>query len=163
MKLGKLFAAASLAVLSGCVTAPEPKTPFNPAEAAFIHKQGNNTINGQAFLRRNDGIVVYGAGSDVYLIPKTAYSTERLDAVYQGRNINSYMQSPPSPPGYEQAMRKTKANGEGRFTFDHVADGSYYIVTDVRWMVGYASQGGNLRASVTVSGGSQTEVILDGS
>lgn len=162
MKLRAMMATLIVVTLSSCVTAPEPKVPFNAQEAAFIHKQGNNTITGQAFLRRNDGVVVYAAGSDVYLIPKTPYSTERLNAIYQGGKLNTYMKSPASPPGYEEAMRSTKADGEGRFTFDRVSNGSYFITTSVVWMAGYSPQGGTIRETVSVSGGKSVDIIMTG-
>ena len=162
MKLSAILATLIIATLSSCVTAPEPKVPFNAEDAAFIHKIGNNTIAGQAFLRRNDGVVVYAAGSNVYLIPKTPYSTERLDAIYQGGKMDTYVKPPPSPPGYEEAIRRTKADGEGRFSFDHVATGSYFITTSVVWMAGYSPQGGSIRETVTVSGGQSVNVIMSG-
>ncbi|WP_158498664.1 carboxypeptidase regulatory-like domain-containing protein [Martelella endophytica] len=152
----------TLIAATGCVTAPEPKTAFNADEAAFVHAEGRNTITGQAFLRRNDGVVVYAAGSDVHLIPKTAYSTERMDGIYRGAKINTYIQSPPMPDGYLAAMRDTRADGEGRFAFAGVADGSYYIVTTVEWLVGYTPQGGNLMEEVSVKGGETRDIIMTG-
>ncbi|MEO1989626.1 MAG: carboxypeptidase-like regulatory domain-containing protein [Martelella sp.] len=164
MKIRLAFALTCMLALSGCVSVPEPKSPFDAQEAAFIHKQGDNTISGQAFLRRNDGVVVYAAGSEVSLIPKTAYAKERLDAIYMGGNIqsNPYIQLPPEPAGYLEAMRKVTADGEGRFTFRNVANGSYYVVTTVEWLAGYSPQGGALRTAVDVTGGQTVDVIMTG-
>jgi len=142
MNIGRILLAIACASLAGCVSAPKINSAFNANEAAFIHQQGRGVIRGQAFLRRNDGIVVYAAGSDVVLIPKTIYSTERINALYRGAKINYFVPSPESPPGFEEATKRTKANGEGRFEFAGLADGDYYVVTKVMWLVGNAPQGG---------------------
>ncbi|WP_176083190.1 carboxypeptidase regulatory-like domain-containing protein [Martelella sp. HB161492] len=161
MRAKLLFSAMSLGLLSSCIMAPEPASPFDPQEAAFIHEDGENTIRGEAFLRKESGGVVYAAGSSVRLIPKTAYAAERLDALYRGGKINTIISASPPPPDYEAAMRQTKANGRGRFEFDHVADGSYYIVTKIKWGK-HNAEGGAIREAVTVSGGQSVEIIMDG-
>jgi hypothetical protein len=144
------------------VSAPKINASFNAADAAFIYQQGKGGIKGQAFLRRNDGIVIYAAGSDVVLIPKTTYSTERINALYGSGKINLYTPSPESPPGFEAATRQTKANGEGRFEFPNLADGDYYIVTKVIWMVGNMQQGGALMEQAQIRAGATVEVIMSG-
>ena len=151
-----------LAGLAGCVAAPQLSTKFDPSEATFIHQQGNGSIKGQAFLRRNDGVVVYAAGSDVILIPKTTYSTERMNALYKGAKINYFVPSPETPPGYEAATKRSKANGEGRFEFTGLSDGDYFVVTRVQWMAGNIPQGGALMENVAIRGGSSVEVIMTG-
>ncbi len=107
-------------------------------------------------------MVVYAAGSDVVLIPKTTYSAERINALYQGSKINYFVPSPASPPGFEEAMKKTKANGEGRFEFTNLSDGDYYVVTKVIWMVGSATQGGAIMEPVSIRQGSAVELIMTG-
>lgn len=164
MRTWKLAVAlAACVTFAGCVSAPTITSTFDPAEAAFIHKDGKATINAQAFLRRNDGMVVYAAGSEARLIPRTRYSTERINGIYRGAKINYFVPSPPSPPGFEDAMRVTRANGEGRFSFAGVADGDYYLVTSVIWMVGSNQQGGTLLENVSVRNGTDVEVIMTGS
>lgn len=158
----RILMAALLGGLAGCVAAPKINSTFNASEAAFIHQQGRGTIKGQAFLRRNDGMVVYAAGSDVVLIPKTTYSSERINALYQGNKINYFVPSPASPPGFEESMKKTRANGEGRFEFANLADGDYYVVTKVVWLAGNASQGGALMEQVSIRQGSAVEIIMTG-
>ena len=162
MSIGKGLVALGLALLiAGCVTTPPIKATFNPAEAAFIHKQGQGKIIGQAFLRRNDGVVVYAAVSEVNLVPKTTYSAERMHALFGDGKFNYFNNAGKMPDGYEDMMRKTKADGEGRFEFDGVADGDYYITTLVVWFAG-SRQGGGLMEPITVSGGKAVNVIMTG-
>ncbi len=160
----KTFAFAVLASsLCSCVTAPEPKSKFDASEAAFINSPGSGSVNGQAFLRRNDGMVVYAAGSDVFLIPKTAYADERMQGLYKGGKFNGYIASPKNTdPQYIAMMRKTKADGEGRFAFPDLADGNYYLVTSVFWNAGNSPQGGTLMETASISGGNTADLIMTG-
>lgn len=149
--------------LASCVTAPVIVSKFNPAEAEFINKSGTGIISGQAFLRRNDGIVVYAAGSEVILIPRTAYATERIGAIYRGGKLNNFMPEPEqTDPLYRQMTRRARANGEGRFEFSGLADGDYYVVTDVVWNIGGARQGGSLMENASVRAGQPVQLIMTG-
>ncbi len=76
--------------------------------------------------------------------------------------MNYFVPAPETPAGYEAAMRKTKANGEGRFEFTGVADGDYYVATKVQWMAGDIAQGGSLMEPVSVRNGATVEVIMTG-
>lgn len=138
-------------------------TKFIPAEASFINNIGKGAIEGQAFLRRNDGVVVYAAGSEVKLIPATAYAEERMTAIYGAAKIaywNAGFKN--DDQSYYQYMKTTIADGEGKFAFKEIADGSYFVVTTVTWMAGNVPQGGTLMERVTISGGSMQQVILRG-
>lgn len=160
----KQIAAGLLAmVLAGCVAAPEIQSTFDPAEAEHINRAGTATITGQAFLRRNDGIVVYGAGSDTVLVPASTYAKERVAALYRGGKVNNFVPPPKNTdPRYEQMARRTKNDGEGRFTFDRVADGDYFVMTTVTWMAGDWRQGGNLMEPVAVRDGQNVDIIMTG-
>lgn len=166
MKIGAIAAAVILLVgLSGCASTATLIGGFNAQDAAFINTQGKATVSGQAFLRRNDGIVVYGAGSEVVLIPKTAYSSERIATIYKGAHSVMFgTKFTNDDPAYYTYQRKTVANGEGRFSFPNVGPGSYYVVTSVTWLVGSVPQGGSLYAEVSVGadGKSPPEIIMNG-
>ena len=162
MKLKYVAALAAAIALTGCVSAPEIKSTFNPSEAAFINKIGNGTIKGQAFLRRNDGMVVYAAGSDVRLVPKSAYADERINAIYRGGKIGGYVQPVNNNQQYISMTKVTRANGEGRFEFKNLADGEYYVVTPVSWMAGNMPQGGSLMERATIRGGNTVELVMTG-
>jgi hypothetical protein len=160
-------AVGAAVILSACSTVAV-KSTFDPGAAAFIQTKGTATITGQAFLRRNDGIVVYGAGSTVQLIPKTAYSDARIAAMFKGGSVapadmlmGTEVTVKDEDPRFAQYTRTTVANGEGRFTFTDVPDGNYYITAPVIWMVEYA-QGGTLLEPVSVVGGQSVDVVMNG-
>nr|WP_319514672.1 carboxypeptidase regulatory-like domain-containing protein [uncultured Cohaesibacter sp.] len=145
-------------LVSACVPTREIESPFDPAEAMIIRQQGKATISGQAFLRRNDGMVVYAAGSTVTLIPKTKYTMERMFLIYGGAKLTRYQPNFKNTPAeYYAYMKQTKADGEGKFTFESIAPGAYYIVVPVTWNVGGIQQGGSLMEEIAVSG-TDTEI-----
>lgn len=164
----RVVATVLCAVLAACTTA-RLTTTFDPAEAAYINETGNGMIQGQAFLRRNDGMVVYAAGSEVQLIPATRYAQERMNAIYQGRRYVSVLGSKKfenDDPRYYGYTRKTVANGEGRFEFKDVAPGRYFVMTSVFWTPNpnaIIPEGGGLMHEVTVTGdGKPINIIMSG-
>lgn len=152
-----------LLILCACVSTPQIQSQFDPEQASFIHEKGPAVLSGQAFLRRKDGIVIYAAGSKVRLIPKTTHSKERMGAIYGDRKIVSILpQMPQTDPRYEEMMRETKADGEGRFQFDQLANGAYYVSTYVNWEVDGSVQGGSIMETVTIADGKSVQVIVSG-
>jgi hypothetical protein len=120
------FSAVLLAItLAGCVAQKVTlSTTFNPAEAEYINAKGKAQVAGQLFLRRNDGVVVYGAGSEVRLYPATSYARERMTIIYGARKMSSGtrpVEFSDENPDYRRLSRVAKANGEGRFVFADVA------------------------------------------
>lgn len=152
--------------LSGCLARTiQLDTRFDPKEAAYINEKGANAIEGQAFLQRRDGIVVYAAGSDVYLIPATRYARERIEKIYRGAKLVDIYAAgatkTPDNPEFRRLSRTTKADGEGRFRFENVADGDYFVQTAVVWQPGDFAAGGALVDLVSVNG-ADVSVVLSG-
>ena len=59
-----------------------------------------------------------------------------------------------SDPEYRKFTRSTKAEADGRFTFDNVAPGTYYLWTQATWYADNAilPSGGIIYEKVTVTG-----------
>jgi hypothetical protein len=168
--------AASGLLLAACAKEPQVVSIFNPSEAAFANAKGNASIRGQLFLRRNDGVVVYGAGSDVRLIPRVSHSEQamrasfgnlkqRLEVQLFGANLmgNDIKLN----PGIEPYSRRTKADGQGNFVFEGVPPGGYFVVGHVVWCApsraGCDQQGGDLLETVSVSPADRSlSVIMNG-
>ena len=159
--LVSIFAVAGL---TGCVaTAVKITAPFDAAQAQTLLAPGKNTITGSALIKRNDGVAVTCAGSEVYLTPATAYATQRITAIYgnseRGRAINR-VSFDNNDPAYLTFTRKTTCNAQGFFTFRDVADGDFFVSTSVEWTVGYSPQGGKLMQRVRAIGGKTEEIVL---
>ncbi|WP_350025869.1 hypothetical protein [Pseudomonas fulva] len=148
------------AALAGCaVQPPVQRVPFPTAEYDALPKTGTGTVTGQAFLRTVGGEVKYGAGSDVYLQPVTAYTTQWYEVnVLGGRQLAS------PDPRANQGQLSTQADGSGNFSFTNVPPGKYYLSAAIRWSApsqyGLLPQGGVIVKTIAVSDGNQTTQML---
>lgn len=163
-------AAACAALLAGCQStgAPRPgvSVAFNPQEAAFIHKVGSARIDGQAFLVLPGGEARPAAGETVRLVPASSYARARIAHLYKGRKFVRAADIPniPAPAQYVENTRSTTANSTGRFHFDDVAPGSYFVVTQKVFKPEGAltPEGGAMYESVTIRGAETARVVVVG-
>ena len=156
------LAALPLVLLSACNrTAPDgaiANMRFDPAEAAYIKAPGRATIEGQAFLRDKSGQVNvrYASGETVRLVPATAYAQARFAHFYGGGKFVPASAIPKiePDPNYAAYTRATKAGPTGRFTFDQVAPGRYYLTVQLIWRPkdSFLSEGGAMYEEVAVTG-----------
>lgn len=159
---------------AACIKQPQQifttTSTFDREMAEHQLRPGNNTIKGSALLRQSGGGVVTGAGNKVGLVPFTPYTQERMGKIYLNENggynrlgFQGLLErdiSTPKAPGYDEAVKETTADAQGFFTFNNLADGTYYVVTTIAWVVANQPQGGALMKKVTVSGGEVKEVVL---
>ena len=136
--LAIMFAAAF--ALGGCRSVPETAnvataTAFNSAEAAFIKKAGTGSIQGHAFWRDDKGGTINAAGEIIRLVPATSYARERFAVLYKGRRSVPADQIPrvDVDPQYADYTRTTRAESTGRFEFDNVAPGVYFVTAQVHY------------------------------
>ena len=118
------------------------------------NKTGTESIIGQAFMRKMQGDVVYGAGSTISLMPVTAYTTEIMNKEIRGGLILT----PPRSPAL--SILTTQADGEGNFKFENLAAGDYYVYGDVVWYAGDEKQGGTIVKQVELGSGEREKVML---
>ena len=160
-----------LIVAGGCAVGRPPAiqlaSAFFATEAREMLEPGTNTITGSAFIRQPGGGTVTCAGSQVTLIPATAYATERLrhiygseEAGYRSTSISGELRFEPDYSEYSTIVRTCTADAQGEFEFDAVGDGEFYVVASVAWMVGSSPAGGYLMQRVRVSGGETKKITL---
>lgn len=154
------------ALIAGCSVSRAPvvlTASFDPQAAAFINNGGRAKVSGQAFVRRNSGKLLRAVGTDVFLIPRTAYADERIAAIYgDGKRPRGGVQVPDADPLFEQYMRKTVASSGGSFSFDGVADGGYYLVAMIHVPSDYAFLQFPIVERVDVRGGKSVRVVMRG-
>ena len=151
----KIVVACLVAVaLAACRSAPT--APFDAAAAAYINTEGKGVIEGHAFFRNENGKVIFAAGERVYLMPVTTYAEQRMHQVFgNGRYVQAkYLPWDEADPTFRQFMRSTKAESTGRFTFEKVAPGDYFVATTVTWRAenSFVSSGGAIYEKVTITG-----------
>ncbi len=150
--------------IASCVTMPQPKISmmtFPEQEYQNLQKSGSAVVKGQAFLKTRGGDVKVAAGNEVILNPVTSYSNEWYEKAYvQGKNL---VESDPRILNY---IKKTVADGSGRFMFKDVPPGDYYVTTGVTWEAGTGYQGalqlqgGTVTKKISVNDGDEIDVIV---
>lgn len=126
-------------------------TPFDAAHAARLLADGPNTVTGRAWLRQRKGAAITCAGQPVYLVPATDYARVRIRALYgseqRGARLDGrVLNFSPDPDAYSQRVRQTRCDADGRFRFERVASGRFFVTAVVRDRDG-EHQGGPRRGS----------------
>jgi len=135
----------------------ERQAQFVESEYVPYAGEGTATICGQAFTKTRRGEFKYGAGNEAYLNPVTSYSTEWYTVgVIGGRSLNK------ADRRVLAYNRTTRADGEGRFCFENLPSGDYYLACPVVWRNGPNSTltGGMAYAQVTVKDGETVNAVL---
>lgn len=124
-----------VALLGGCAQHPQKRlATFDPAEYAPYAGSGPCSISGQAFLKTQAGDVKFGAGEEVFLNPVTAYSTEWYQRIVCRNEILEA-----ADPRCAEYCRRRIADADGRFRFDGLPPGDYYVACRIVWAYGYSS------------------------
>jgi hypothetical protein len=150
-------------VLAACVGSPanpyKRQAQFIEAEYAPYGKPGTSTISGQAFVKTRGGDVRYGAGNEVGLNPVTTYSNEWFEQTVRKQRV---MEA--ADPRCDKYYWETRADGEGRFTFENLPAGEYYVFCVISWEVagqyGMETTGGVASAKVKVGSGQHLKNVI---
>lgn len=156
-------------LLSGCTNNVMQPTvieriDFPTHEYEALEKDGTGKVSGQVFLKTKGGDVKYGAGSKVWLHPKTSYS-DQWYSIHQQNNfkVYGYGLKTLSKPDSRIApfVRETQADGYGYFSFSEVPAGTFYLSSGVTWEIpGAAPQGGVIIQIVDVENDKENKVML---
>ena len=138
---------------------------FDASEAAHIHAAGNNVVEGRVYVRLWSGDEVSCAGHTVQLVPQTALARERMDRLYGEAGLRRHVRNPVKlekpDPRYWDYMREAPCDAQGRFRFEGVADGGYFVVGSVSWRGLHGHwQAGSLMQAVEVRGGEAANLVL---
>jgi len=164
---------ACLASLAACASptvssVPESETPlrFDPEEVAYFHETGPASIEGQAVMRREDGALQPCEGG-VTLAPGGAFSEQYIQETWgntesANHNINAHetIIMTPELKAYFDVRRETTCDEEGRFRFEGLADGDYFVFTTVQWWANDFLQGGQLMQRVRIRNGQSEQILM---
>lgn len=152
--MNRIVLLPTVCLLTAC--AYQRQAMFVDAEYAPYNRTGDCVIAGRVLFRSTSGDVKNG--SVVHLNPVTAYSTEYFEQhVLGGRPI-----SPPDSrtEPFERTMR---CDADGRFRFEGLAPGEYYLHSYVAWFApidGVVPPGGYAYARVRVGAGQTAAVMV---
>lgn len=154
-------------IMLGCAPKTTPvyhiETPFSEDEFIPYAKKGTASIIGQAFMKTKGGDIKYAAGNYILLLPVTQYTTEIIrialeEKVEEGGSIDN------KDPRLIKYAKKTMADAEGKFEFNNIPSGEYYVWTAIKWQVpsqsGLRRTGGNISKRIRVKEGEKVKVIL---
>lgn len=162
--------------LTGCFIPPGPaapavelQNPFDASAIAWSERPGESLVQGTALLRTRGGEVRTCAALDAALIPASDHAKERMAHLYgslrggfnpAGR-AGRHPRFDPDPSGFYRSVRITKCDAQGRFEFEGIAAGDWYVEAIVTWEApGAGLQGGSLMRLVHVEAGQDTKVLL---
>ena len=151
-----------LILVSSCESLPhERQVEFVEADYAPYACEGDCSISGQAYVRSSKGVVKFGNGYVVTLRPATGHSSEwYLVHVVEGKRITD------PDARADRYHRVTTAGSEGRFAFDNLPPGKYYLTCDIVWQVPTAyhgvhdTEGGIAHAVVTLRPAQHLEDVI---
>jgi hypothetical protein len=175
------------AIVEPLATIPPASVAYADSDYAPYLKEGDATISGQAFLKTRSGDVKIGAGNVVTLDPATPHARAviplRCEAVprceyYLTHIVRQLVLDEnrcPQPPELDslatQFHRTTVADASGRFSFDRLVPGSYFVSCRIVWetgeftngvnaLDGYVLTGGQPYAIVSVAAGGHSNIVL---
>ncbi len=147
-------------MIGGCAASvPVPRTAaFTPSEFAPYDSPGASAIEGQAFAKTRSGDVKYAAGDSIYLCPVTSYSEE-----WYSKGFTRAQTLEPGDPRFHAYVRAAVADGQGRFRFERLPAGKYFVTCRLSWEPdgrGIHRAEVNLGSRCEVRDGQEINVIL---
>lgn len=145
-----------LAVVLGCSHRHTKKEEINAREYAAYRTRGSARITGQVTMTLPSGTVLDGSACEVRLTPVTTDSTRYIqDVVLQGGTKRWHEDA-------NAIWWITTADVQGRFSFEEVPPGSYYLTCPVSWRdtVGGSAHQKILWAETSVAGSETVDVSV---
>ena len=167
---------AAVVVLTAACAAPTPPAPpaqmtapFNAADVAWSLAPGTATVEGRAAVPAGGSAAHTCAGSEAQLVPAGIYATEMMRMVF-GNDTRGYVTLASSPryptnipADFPRSIRRVGCDADGRFRFEGVPAGRWYVFSNVIWRSGggeTAPEGGALMQRVEVAQGARVNVVL---
>lgn len=168
----RLLTLLPLAFVAACATTPPPPPPPPPASAdvyreadyAWSTGAGDNVILGSVGYRSKAGGAYSCAGFTVALTPATPMSAKRIDRLYGSTDhavattdeVRARSAGEAAPP-YSDFVRTTKCDADGRFGFQALPDGDWFLVARAKPAKGEAQV---VIMQYVEAGGGQTRTLV---
>ena len=150
--------------LSGCVPTQttqteNAETSFSDADFAPYRGNGPASLEGEAFVKTENGEVRNCSGESVFLAPDTPFDINVITAFYF--HVDLAMKKAGEAAPY---WRESSCDSQGKFEFTDVPTGTWIAITAVRWgnsgrVIGGQNEGGQLAKKITLRPGKNRIVM----
>jgi hypothetical protein len=152
-----------LGLLASC-SSMSGSASFDPTTSRYVFDKGENTIVGEAVVVTSFGVKRTCAHSGVSLVPVTSYSTAWMERTF-GEAMSGYtpisdLDVFPHDEEFFDYSRRADCDESGNFRLEHVADGKYYVLSQVVWTARWGRNGGDLMEPVEVGNGDSKVVSM---
>lgn len=153
---------AIVVMAEGC-TAPL-SAAFEPFPARYVLDKGANEISGRVAVISSSGYARTCEDNGVFLFPVTPYWMAWAHRTF-GNSGQIYapraaIQNVSIDRNARKFSRHSDCDGDGRFRFEEVADGQYYVFSTVFWLMRWQQNGYGFMREVDVHQGRKVSVPL---
>jgi hypothetical protein len=143
-------------------------TRFDAGEVAWSRERGTATVEGSASITPPGLPRQTCAGGEAQLVPASAHAAEMMRIVF-GNDVRGFapLASARYPtnmaPDFGKTVRRIGCDAEGRFRFDNVPAGRWYVFSNVVYRRGGTDsepQGGALMRSIDVAEGARVDATI---
>jgi hypothetical protein len=150
----------------------QPTTPmtsrFDAGEVAWSRESGTATVEGSASITPPGGGRQTCAGGEAQLVPASAHAAEMMRIVF-GNDARGFAPLATAryptnvSPDFGKTVRRIGCDAQGRFRFDNVPAGRWYVFSNVVYRAAGGDaepQGGALMQGIEVAQGARVDVAL---
>ena len=170
LPLPRAVVAALLACGGAALAQPstDMTSRFDAGEVAWSRETGTATVEGSASITPAGGARQTCAGGEAQLVPASAHAAEMMRIVF-GNDVRGFapLASARYPtnvsPEFGKTVRRIGCDADGRFRFDNVPAGRWYVFSNVVYRVGAGDappQGGALMRSIDVTACGRVDATL---
>lgn len=137
----------------------EEDSSFSEADFAPYRGDGKSSLEGEAFVKTENGEVRNCSGESVFLAPDTPFDINVITAFLF--HVDLAMKKAGEAAPY---WRESSCDSQGKFTFEDIPAGKWIVITVVRWgnsgrVIGGQSEGGQLAKKIDLRSGKNRIVM----
>ncbi len=130
------------------------ETPFSDKDFAAYSGGGKASLEGEAFVKTENGEVRNCSGESVFLAPYTPFDMDVITAFFFHIDLALKKAGPAAP-----YWRESSCDSQGKFTFEDIPAGTWIAITIVRWGNSSHTEDGQLAKKVDLRSGKNRIVM----
>ena len=129
-------------------------TPFSDEDFAVFRGDGKASVEGEAFVKTENGEVRNCSGESVFLAPYTPFDMDVITAFFFDIDLALKKAGPAAP-----YWRESSCDAQGKFIFEDIPVGTWIAITIVRWGNSTRTVGGQLAKKIDIRSGKNRIVM----